>query len=130
MPTPGSLRDAIAVANASVGSDIIDFQAGLSGTIALTSGQLRLYDSVDIQGPGVLVITIDGNDASRVFNVNDGYPGAITITQVEIILGTLSRPDTIDTDIDGKMDIIPCHRRDRSQSAPALLHRRHLGASA
>ncbi|MFL6235831.1 MAG: hypothetical protein ACJ76N_22060 [Thermoanaerobaculia bacterium] len=48
----GSLRDAIGQANAAAGADTITFQAGLTGTITLTSGQLSIIDSVDIQGPG------------------------------------------------------------------------------
>jgi hypothetical protein len=63
----GSLRQAILDANAAAGPDVITFQAGLTGTITLTSGQLELYDSVDIQGPGAAVITVDGNNSSRVF---------------------------------------------------------------
>jgi len=64
---PGSLRQAIDDANSAGGPDVITFQAGLTGTITLTSGQLKLYDSVDIQGPGAAAITVDGNNASRVF---------------------------------------------------------------
>ncbi|MCO5330719.1 MAG: Ig-like domain-containing protein [Ilumatobacteraceae bacterium] len=63
----GSLRDAIEQANAAAGADIITFQAGLSGTIVLTTGQLTITDSVDIQGPGATVLAVSGNNASRVF---------------------------------------------------------------
>src|SRR5205085_3631213 len=55
---PGSLRQAIDDANGAGGPDVITFQAGLTGTITLTSGQLDLYDSVDIQGPGASAITV------------------------------------------------------------------------
>jgi hypothetical protein len=64
---PGSLRQAIVDANAAAGPDTIAFQAGLTGTITLTSGQLAISDSVSIQGPGQAAITVDGNNASRVF---------------------------------------------------------------
>jgi len=64
---PGSLRQAIGDANAAAGPDVITFQAGLTGTITLTSGQLAVSDSVSIQGPGAAAITVDGNHASRVF---------------------------------------------------------------
>jgi parallel beta-helix repeat protein len=63
----GTLRQAIVDANGAAGADVITFQAGLTGTITLTTGQLELYDSVDIQGPGESVITVSGNNASRVF---------------------------------------------------------------
>ncbi|MGH7963573.1 MAG: hypothetical protein ACRERD_17410, partial [Candidatus Binatia bacterium] len=46
----GSLRQAILDANALAGADIITFQSGLTGTITLTSGELTIADSVDIQG--------------------------------------------------------------------------------
>ena len=46
---------------------MIAFQPGLTGTITLTSGQLSITDSVDVQGPGAAVITVSGNNASRVF---------------------------------------------------------------
>src|SRR5215472_15444252 len=36
----GSLRAAVAQANAQAGADTIDFQPGLAGTIALTGGEL------------------------------------------------------------------------------------------
>ncbi|HEX7828008.1 MAG TPA: Calx-beta domain-containing protein [Thermoanaerobaculia bacterium] len=64
---PGSLRQAIIDANSTAGADVVTFQAGLTGTITLTTGQLEIYDSVDIQGPGESVISVSGNNASRVF---------------------------------------------------------------
>jgi len=66
---PGSLRQAISDANNAAGPDVITFQAGLTGTITLTTGQLYIYDSVDVQGPGQAVVTVNGNNASRVFYV-------------------------------------------------------------
>jgi hypothetical protein len=63
----GSLRQAISDANGAAGADTIDFQAGLLGTILLTSGQLDITDSVTIQGPGATSISVSGNSASRVF---------------------------------------------------------------
>ncbi len=63
----GSLRQAITDANGAAGADTIDFQAALSGTILLTSGQLDISDSVTIQGPGAASISVSGNNASRVF---------------------------------------------------------------
>jgi parallel beta-helix repeat protein len=63
----GSLRDAISQANSAAGADTITFQSGLTGTITLTSGQLSIIDSVDIQGPGAAALAVDGNNASRVF---------------------------------------------------------------
>jgi parallel beta-helix repeat protein len=72
----GSLRQAILDANGAAGADVVDFQAGLTGTITLTTGQLSIDDSVDIQGPGAAVLTVSGNNASRVFYL---YNGSATI---------------------------------------------------
>src|SRR5437870_2742775 len=47
-----SLRQAILDANAQPGADVIDFAAGLSGTIGLTSGQLNIGDALTIDSPG------------------------------------------------------------------------------
>ena len=68
----GSLRQALADAEALAGADTITFQAGLTGTITLTSGHLYIADSVDIQGPGPAVITVDGNNNGRVFYLYNG----------------------------------------------------------
>ena len=68
---PGSLRQAVLDANTAAGADTITFQAGLTGTILLISGQLAIEDSVDVQGPGASVLTVSGNDSSRVFYVYD-----------------------------------------------------------
>jgi predicted outer membrane repeat protein len=70
----GSLRDAIASANSTVGADTIDFQAGLVGTITLVS-QLTITDATGtttIAGPGAERIVVSGNNATRILQVNGG----------------------------------------------------------
>jgi hypothetical protein len=64
---PDSLRAAITAANANPGADAIDFAA--TGTIALTSGQLDITDSLTINGPGAGALTVSGEALSRVFRV-------------------------------------------------------------
>src|SRR5262249_37351883 len=59
----GSLRQAIMDANAAAGADMIEFQ-GVSGTITLTSGQLKISDGLTINGPGMDVLAVSGNIAS------------------------------------------------------------------
>jgi hypothetical protein len=76
----GSLRDAVTQANSTAGPDVINFQPGLTGTITLTSGELSLYDSVDIQGPGAAVITVSGNDTSRIFYIYSSAATPIDVT--------------------------------------------------
>jgi hypothetical protein len=56
----GSLRQAILDAEANGDADTIVFQSGLSGTIQLTTGNLEIFYSVDIQGPGADLITVSG----------------------------------------------------------------------
>jgi hypothetical protein len=79
---PGTLRQAIFDANQTADADLIEFQAGLSGTIVLTEGELTISKSVQISGPGANLLTIDANGASRVFNVDDGTG---TLLDVEMV---------------------------------------------
>ncbi|HEX3131376.1 MAG TPA: IPTL-CTERM sorting domain-containing protein [Thermoanaerobaculia bacterium] len=69
---PGSLRQAILDSNGAAGADAIDFQAGLTGAIVLSSGQLVVTDSVDIQGPGALDLAVTGLGDSRLFYLYSG----------------------------------------------------------
>src|SRR5258708_22549694 len=66
----GSLRDALTTANGNAEADVITFQPGLTGTITLLS-QLPISESQDltITGPGRDVVTISGNDGSRIFTI-------------------------------------------------------------
>jgi len=85
----GSLRQAIADANALAGADTITFQAGLTGTITLTTDQLYISDSVDIQGPGPASITVSGNNTYRVFYLyNSTALLDVTISGLTITEGT------------------------------------------
>lgn len=68
----GSLRQAILDANTSTEADTINFS--VSGTITLDSqlGQLTLTDSAKTTINGGNAITVSGNNAVRVFQVNPG----------------------------------------------------------
>ncbi|MEQ8752430.1 MAG: choice-of-anchor Q domain-containing protein [Coleofasciculus sp. G1-WW12-02] len=69
----GSFRQAIFNANAQSGLDEIIFDTGgVPSTITLTSGALNIADSVNILGPGANLLTVSGNNNSRIFNINDG----------------------------------------------------------
>src|SRR5262249_14698206 len=74
----GSLRAAITQANAHPGADVIVFNDGLSGTIALTGGQLDITDAVKINGPGADRLTVSGSNLSRVFKVEAGETVSIS----------------------------------------------------
>jgi hypothetical protein len=68
----GSLRSAIAIANAS-SDDTIDFAANLAGgTLTLTSGELDITSNITIDGDSSSDIAIDGNNNSRVFDIDNG----------------------------------------------------------
>jgi hypothetical protein len=70
----GSLRDVIAHAKS---GDTIVFAPRLDGqTITLTSDQMTINNSLDIEGPGSSLLAISGNDINRVFNINEG----VTVT--------------------------------------------------
>ncbi len=95
---PGSLREAIEAANAAPGPDVVDFAAGVSGTIVLddpddggpVEAQLVVTDSVEIQGPGAGVLAVSGNDEGRVFYIlysEAGTPFDVTISGLTITGG-------------------------------------------
>jgi hypothetical protein len=62
----GSLR--LAIIDTPAGGTV-DFQLGLSGTITLTTGELLINNDLTIAGPGADVITVSGNQASRVIEI-------------------------------------------------------------
>ncbi len=62
----GSLRAAVASAQ---DGDTVQFADGLSGPITLTTGEIAIDHSIDVEGPGAEVITVSGNHASRVFAI-------------------------------------------------------------
>jgi len=78
-----SLRDAIQVAG---DGDTIIFS--VSGTIALTLGQLVMYKNLTISGPGASNLTISGNDASRVLLIQGG--ANVTLSDLTIAHGYAS----------------------------------------
>jgi hypothetical protein len=74
----GSLRDAIATV---CPGGTINFQAGLTGTITLTTGQLEIDKNVTITGPGnvgSVVITVSAGGSGRIFNIQSGKTASIS----------------------------------------------------
>jgi hypothetical protein len=70
----GSLRAGIADAQS---GDQIVFDPSLQGqTITLTSGELAITKSLDIEGLGADQLAISGNHASRIFDIS----GGVTVT--------------------------------------------------
>src|SRR5262245_52242738 len=95
----GSLRDAITRANE---GDTIAFDPGLNGqTITLTSDQLTINKSLDIEGPGADKLAISGNDTNRVFDINAGF--TVRITGLTITHGRAG-PAAHDTGVGGGIE--------------------------
>jgi hypothetical protein len=69
---PGSLRQAIQSADAQTGPATIRFAPTVRGTIGLTSGELDITGTVDIDGPGAGLLAVSGSKLSRVFEVSTG----------------------------------------------------------
>src|SRR5262245_17028738 len=63
----GTLRQAIIDANGMAGADIINFAAGVTGTITLGSALPVITGDVTINGPGAGVLTVSGANSFRVF---------------------------------------------------------------
>src|SRR6516164_7733470 len=85
----GSLRDTITGAKS---GDTIDFASSLNGqTIILTSGELAISQSLDIEGPGASLLAISGNNANRVFDISQNQKAvAVTIAGLTIQNGLSS----------------------------------------
>ncbi len=66
----GSLRQAVADANAAPGNDEIDFASGV-GSVTLTSGQIDITETVTISASPASAVTVSGSDSSRIFAVTD-----------------------------------------------------------
>ena len=72
-----SLREAINFAETSTGAGTVIFDFNVFGTpqtITLALGEFQLTNAVTINGPSSELLTIDGNNASRHFNVDDSDP--------------------------------------------------------
>jgi len=85
----GSLRQAVLDANANPGQDTIVFDSttfAASQIITLTTGELGVMGSVIINGPGASLVTVSGNNTSRVFKLFSAYPAmqSTTITGLTI----------------------------------------------
>lgn len=76
----GSLRQAILDANLTPAADTITFAAGLNNqTILLGGTELAITKPLTITGPGAALLKIDANNASRIFNVDDGGGTSIDV---------------------------------------------------
>jgi len=90
-----SLREAINAANATPGTNSINFAtaipglvAGVTGTITLTNGQLTITNSVNISGPGAANLTVSGNNMNRIFQVGDSSQPTVVLSEMSLTNGS------------------------------------------
>jgi predicted outer membrane repeat protein len=76
---PGSLRYAIAQANASPGSNVSFKIPSDPATISLSQGSLQISGNVNIVGPGAHRIAINGN-GSQIFSVSSATNAIVNVT--------------------------------------------------
>jgi hypothetical protein len=86
-----SLREALALANGDPGADTITFDASLAGqAIVLTNGQLTISADLtiegDIDGDRRADITVSGNNASRVFHIEDGNAATTVAAELKSLV--------------------------------------------
>jgi hypothetical protein len=81
-PTTGTLRWAVEQANAATSASTIDFSLGSTPqTITLSQEMLELSNtsfSTTITGTGASLLTISGNNASQVFDVENGVTASLS----------------------------------------------------
>ena len=80
---PGSLR--YIIANACPGSKIT-FASGIS-EINLTGGEIVISKSLTVKGPGANLLTISGNNISRIFNISPNSIDSVLLTGITISNG-------------------------------------------
>ncbi|WP_341525829.1 choice-of-anchor Q domain-containing protein [Nostoc sp. UHCC 0302] len=92
----GSLRQAIREANALIGKDTINFDGvftdSIADTITLGGSSLKITDDLSIEGRGANLLTVSGNNASRVFDIGSGI--TVEIDGLTIAKGYV--PDVIE----------------------------------
>ena len=95
---PGSLRQTIADA---MDGDTILFDSSLNGqTITLTSGELLITKNLTINGPGANLLSISGNNASRIFHIqqaNAAISGLTVRNGNDVLGGGIQVGSTINT---------------------------------
>ena len=86
-----TLREAIEQANATSDSDSIVFEAGLSGTITLTLGQLDVVGDLFVTGNGEDQTVIDAGGNSDIFEHRTGGQFTVrsTVSYTHLTLPTI-----------------------------------------
>lgn len=94
---PGTLRQAVLDASATVGHQKIKFSLPAGTTIGLTSGEIKFSGpDITVQGPGRGQLTISGSHSSRIFEVQGNT--AVTISDVSLRDGLALGDDSNNSD--------------------------------
>lgn len=83
----GSLRQAILDTNLTVVDDVIDFDAGVSGTITLLTPLPLITVNLEIIGPGEALLSVSGNDVPGLRPFTIGLGATVTISRLTIERG-------------------------------------------
>ncbi|MBL8765104.1 MAG: hypothetical protein JNM07_12635 [Phycisphaerae bacterium] len=75
-----SLGEALALANDNALADTITFASTMTNQTIQPSSTLTITDGLTLTGPGMSKLTITGNNAQRVFSINDSTSAAIAVT--------------------------------------------------
>ncbi|HLO48173.1 MAG TPA: DUF4347 domain-containing protein, partial [Kamptonema sp.] len=81
-----SLRDAITLANGTLGADIIDL-TGITGIIALATTLPTINESVTLNGPVAATLTVSGSNAVQILTTNMNI-GPVSISNLTFANGT------------------------------------------
>jgi hypothetical protein len=85
-----SLRGAITDANANLDAPTIDyitFASGVTGTITLTHGQLPITETAYVEGPGANMLTVSGDNKSRIFHIDPATDAPVAIYRLTLADG-------------------------------------------
>lgn len=88
--TDCSLREAIAAAATTGDTIVFSTIFNTPKTITLTLGEIVINKSLTVQGPGANLLTVSGNNASRVFNCGIVSSRVVTLSGMKITGGSVT----------------------------------------
>jgi CSLREA domain-containing protein len=89
-PTDCSLREAVEATEPNATDDRILFESSLTGTIALTGGQLLVTEPLEVLGPGAAALTVSGEGSTRIFYIDTDPADPVTISGLTLSDGDAS----------------------------------------
>ncbi len=109
----GSLRDAISQANTDPDADTITFDPALTtgqvAFITIASGEMLIDSDLTITGPSANLLTVSGDNASRIFRINAGRAVAVSgMTMTAGMPGTFFAANGGAIENEGSLSIDAC----------------------